>query len=50
MAWYLYLDNTIVIQSRKGWLVHNAKVVAYLETRSAEDGVESVARLMSLLP
>jgi hypothetical protein len=32
---YLCLDYTVVIHGRKGWLVHNAKVVAYLEMRSA---------------
>jgi hypothetical protein len=41
---YLYSNNTIVIQNRKGWLIHDAKVVAYLETRSAGDCVESVSK------
>lgn len=32
---YLYFNGTMVIQGRKGWQFHDARVVAYLETRSA---------------
>lgn len=31
---YLYSNGTMVIQGRKSWQFHEAKFVAYLETRS----------------